>query len=136
MNARAYSPASHSPTIALPAATAPGPSASCSARSRSGEVPVLHWHGDTFDLPEGVELLASTAAYPHQAFRRGNTLLALQFHAEMGEDPRFDAWIEQWPEAAVEAGSCCRTLRAAHDALGPAAVAAGRSVIGEWLAGL
>src|SRR5262249_55646253 len=50
------------------------------------QVPVLHWHGDTFDLPEGVELLASTSAYRHQAFRRGRELLALQFHAEMGED--------------------------------------------------
>jgi GMP synthase-like glutamine amidotransferase len=34
-------------------------------------VPVLHWHGDTFDLPEGVELLASSHVYRHQAFRRG-----------------------------------------------------------------
>ena len=91
------------------------------------EVPVLHWHGDTFDLPEGVELLASTAAYPHQAFRRGRNLLALQFHAEMGEDPRFDAWLEG-AEQGARAG-----LRAEHDALGPDAVAAGRAMIAEWL---
>ncbi len=91
------------------------------------EVPVLHWHGDTFDLPEGVELLASTAAYPHQAFRRGRNLLALQFHAEMGEDPRFDAWLEG-AEQGARAG-----LRAEHDSLGPDAVAAGRAMIAEWL---
>jgi len=91
-------------------------------------VPVLHWHGDTFDLPEGVELLASTAAYPHQAFRRGRNLLALQFHAEMGEDPRFQAWLDGADEGA-RAG-----LRAEHDALGPRAVAAGRAMIAEWLA--
>ena len=53
-------------------------------------VPVLHWHGDTFTRPEGVELLASSDLYEHQAFRRGRNLLALQFHAEMGEDPRFE----------------------------------------------
>jgi GMP synthase (glutamine-hydrolysing) len=35
------------------------------------DVPVLHWHSDTFELPRGVELLASTNAYAHQAFRRG-----------------------------------------------------------------
>ena len=93
-------------------------------------VPVLHWHGDTFDLPQGVELLASTAAYPHQAFRRGRNLLALQFHAEMGEDPRFEAWLEGAEEGAREG------LRAEHDALGPSAVAAGRAMISEWLAGL
>ena len=51
------------------------------------DVPVLHWHGDTFDLPPGVELLASTDKYPQQAFRRGDNLLALQCHPEMGEDP-------------------------------------------------
>ena len=38
---------------------------------------VLHWHGDTFDLPDGVELLASTKLTAHQAFRRGTNALAL-----------------------------------------------------------
>ncbi|MFC0204939.1 glutamine amidotransferase [Novosphingobium soli] len=99
-------------------------------------VPVLHWHGDTFTRPEGVELLASTALYAHQAFRRGRNLLALQFHAEMGEDPRFEEWMEQWPEAVVEAGRCPQALRRAHETLGPAAVAAGRAMIAEWLEGL
>lgn len=100
------------------------------------DVPVLHWHGDTFDLPDGVELLASSHVYEHQAFRRGPNLLALQFHAEMGEDPRFNAWIEQWPESVAEAGSDVAGLRALHDRHGPTAVAAGRRMIGEWLEGL
>jgi GMP synthase (glutamine-hydrolysing) len=99
-------------------------------------VPVLHWHGDTFKLPENVELLASSHVYDHQAFRRGRNLLALQFHAEMGLDPRFDAWIEQWPESVVEAGGTEADLRAAHARHGPGAVAAGQAVIREWLAGL
>lgn len=96
-------------------------------------VPVLHWHGDTFDLPEGVELLASSHVYRHQAFRRGRNLLALQFHAEMGEDPRFDAWIEQSPDDVAAAGHSPETLRAAHEAHGPGAVSAGRRMIAEWL---
>lgn len=100
------------------------------------EVPVLHWHGDTFDLPDGVELLASTSAYPHQAFRRGPQLLALQFHAEMGEDPRFEAWIENGPAFIAEAGTSAEALRAAHGALGPGAVTAGQAMIREWLRGL
>ncbi|TCM20798.1 GMP synthase (glutamine-hydrolysing) [Novosphingobium sp. PhB165] len=99
-------------------------------------VPVLHWHGDTFTLPENVELLASSHVYKHQAFRRGSNILGLQFHAEMGMDPRFDAWIEQWPGAVIEAGGDEASLRGAHEALGPGAVAAGRAMIGEWLAGL
>lgn len=96
-------------------------------------IPMLHWHGDTFTLPEDVELLASSHVYEHQAFRRGPNLLALQFHAEMGLDPRFDAWIKQWPEAAEEGGSDEATLRAAHDQFGPIAVSAGRAMITEWL---
>lgn len=96
------------------------------------DVPVLHWHGDTFDLPPGVELLASTDRYSHQAFRRGNNLLALQCHPEMGEDPRFEAWLEGESYIA-EAGLTAAELRAQHDRLGPAAVAAGRKMIADWL---
>ncbi|OYX60916.1 MAG: glutamine amidotransferase [Novosphingobium sp. 32-60-15] len=100
------------------------------------EVPVLHWHGDTFDLPNGVELLASSHVYDHQAFRRGANLLALQFHAEMGRDERFNAWIEEWPESVVEAGGTESDLRAAHEQFGPIVVAAGQSMIADWLEGI
>jgi GMP synthase (glutamine-hydrolysing) len=44
---------------------------------------VLHWHGDTFDIPEGAAHLAGTARYPNQAFAVGNYALALQFHPEV-----------------------------------------------------
>jgi GMP synthase (glutamine-hydrolysing) len=112
------------------------PAAGTTPLARLEDVPVLHWHGDTFTLPEGVELLASSHLYDHQAFRRGPNLLALQFHAEMGEDERFGEWVRQWPESVAEAGHDCESFRAAHDALGPGAVAAGRRMIADWLAGL
>jgi GMP synthase (glutamine-hydrolysing) len=100
------------------------------------DVPVLHWHGDTFALPEGTELIASSAHYPHQAFRRGSNLLALQFHAEMGEDERFEDWIAQDLAYLTEAGHAPEALRVAHQAHGSGAVEAGRAMIAEWLAGL
>ena len=100
------------------------------------DVPILHWHGDTFPLPQNVELLASSHIYKHQAFRRGPNILALQFHAEMGQDPRFHEWIVQWPESVVEAGGDEASMKAAHDLHGPVAVAAGRRMIAEWLSGL
>lgn len=99
------------------------------------DVPVLHWHGDTFTLPDNVELIASSPRYPHQAFRRGGNLLALQFHAEMGLDPRFEAWLEQSPDTVAEVGGEAK-LRAEHAAFGPGAVAAGQAMIAEWLEGL
>lgn len=100
------------------------------------DVPVLHWHGDTFTRPDGVELLAASPLYAHQAFRRGPNLLALQFHAEMGLDERFEAWIEQGPDALHKAGVAAADLRAAHAEHGPRAVAAGQAAITEWLAAL
>ncbi|MGE4323919.1 MAG: glutamine amidotransferase [Sphingobium sp.] len=99
-------------------------------------VPVLHWHSDTFDLPAGVELLGSTDVYAHQAFRRGSNILALQFHAEMGEDPRFEDWLAHFWSDLDAANACRHALRRDHDALGPGAVAAGRAMVGEWLKGL
>lgn len=55
------------------------------------ETRVLHWHGDTFDLPQGARHLASSEMYPNQAFAWGENCLALQFH------PEFDVrMVERW----------------------------------------
>jgi GMP synthase (glutamine-hydrolysing) len=45
--------------------------------------PVLHWHGDTFDLPIDSIHLASSLVYPNQAFAWKHCGLALQFHPEV-----------------------------------------------------
>ncbi len=49
------------------------------------EAQVLHWHGDTFDLPSGARLVASSPAYQHQAFEVEGHVAGLQFHLEMAE---------------------------------------------------
>jgi len=51
----------------------------------AGELPVLHWHDDTFDLPPGAVLLASNDRYDHQAFRIGPRAWGFQFHLEVDE---------------------------------------------------
>ena len=47
-----------------------------------GKFPTLQWHGDSFDLPDGATLLASSPAYPNQAFRFERSY-GLQFHLEV-----------------------------------------------------
>ncbi|HVW81418.1 MAG TPA: type 1 glutamine amidotransferase [Mycobacteriales bacterium] len=58
-----------------------------------GAVPVVQWHFDTVtELPPGAELLASSAAYPVQAYRVGAAAWGLQYHVEA--DPHLVAeWV-------------------------------------------
>jgi GMP synthase (glutamine-hydrolysing) len=55
------------------------------------ETTVLHWHGDTFDLPFGAELLASSETCHNQAFRLGRRQFGLQFHCETTAED-----VENW----------------------------------------
>jgi len=64
--------------------------ASC-LRPFAAEPMTLHWHGDTFDLPAGATLLASTEICENQAFALGRNVVAFQFHPEADT-----ARIEQW----------------------------------------
>jgi GMP synthase-like glutamine amidotransferase len=53
---------------------------------------VLHWHGDTFELPAGARHLASSKLCPNQAFRLGRQF-GLQFHCEVTLED-VEAWLE------------------------------------------
>jgi GMP synthase (glutamine-hydrolysing) len=46
------------------------------------EPTVYQWHEDTFHLPDGATLLATSAACPRQAYRVGENAWGFQFHPE------------------------------------------------------
>jgi GMP synthase (glutamine-hydrolysing) len=62
-------------------------------RDLPGELTTFQWHGDTFDLPAGGVLLASSPLFPNQAFRWGDRAYAVQFHLEVSV-----AMAREWGE--------------------------------------
>lgn len=54
---------------------------------------MFHWHGDTFDLPHGAELLASTDICKNQIFSWKRTGLAFQCHPEITAQHLENWWI-------------------------------------------
>jgi GMP synthase (glutamine-hydrolysing) len=98
--------------------------------------PVLHWHGDTFDLPADAELLASTAICRNQAFRCGRNVIAFQFHPEASAK-YFERWlighaceISGVPELSVN------TLGSDTERLAPQLEPRGQRCLAEWLSNL
>jgi len=57
---------------------------------------VFHWHGETFDIPEGGVRLAMSELYPNQAFRYGNNAYAFQFHIEVSKGMVYE-WLKNEP---------------------------------------
>ncbi|MDY8111045.1 glutamine amidotransferase [Fulvimarina sp. 2208YS6-2-32] len=95
--------------------------------------PVLHWHGEAFDIPDGADSLAGTAACATQAFAMGPTILGLQFHPEAGELPAFERWLIGHSVELAEARIDPASLRRDAIAHGPALRRAGQSMLRAWL---
>jgi GMP synthase (glutamine-hydrolysing) len=60
------------------------------------EFPVLHWHGDMFEIPAGGALLAEGAPCANQVFEAG-AVLGLQFHLETSVEE-----ASRWAEAYAD----------------------------------
>jgi GMP synthase (glutamine-hydrolysing) len=93
---------------------------------------VLHWHGDTFDLPQGAVRLASTEICANQAFAWGKSALALQFHAEaMGR--MLEGWfVGHTGEIAATDGISVSKLRADTERWTPVLEPLARQFFKEW----
>lgn len=53
---------------------------------------IFQWHGDTFGLPKGAKLLASSPLCKNQAFRFGENVYGFQFHLEV-DKPMIERWL-------------------------------------------
>jgi GMP synthase (glutamine-hydrolysing) len=97
--------------------------------------PTLQWHGDTFDLPPGATLLASSLAYRSQAFVYERAY-GLQFHlevsrelaAEWGDVPAYAASLE----AIKGPGALNRLIDEVGEHSG-ATLPLARELFGRWL---
>ncbi len=94
---------------------------------------VMHWHGDTFDLPAGATRLASSPITSNRAFSAGYRVLGLQFHIEAAPSE-----IERWLighacEIAATRGISVTGIRDDTAAYGPQLVPCAQRLFADWL---
>jgi GMP synthase-like glutamine amidotransferase len=100
------------------------------------ELLTLQWHGETFDLPDRAVALASSLAYPNQAFRWGRRAYAVQFHLEVSPQMACD-WsevpaYEESLEDTLGPGSFPVLLRELGDRADELN-SSGRALFAQWL---
>lgn len=100
--------------------------------ARLDAAPVLHWHGDRFEIPPGGVCLASTAVCDNQAFAIGRHALGLQFHPEVDAD-LIEPWLVGHAVELADAGLDPAALRADARRHGAALKMAGQAMLGDWL---
>jgi GMP synthase (glutamine-hydrolysing) len=96
---------------------------------------VLHWHGDTFDLPDGAMRLAYTKNCANQAFAYGPNTLALQFHPEVSTS-NFEQWLIGHACELAGAGISVVDLRSSAQLHAPVIAAKAGAFLKRWLADL
>jgi len=93
---------------------------------------VLHWHGDTFGMPEQALHLAATPTYPSQAFAIGAHALALQFHIE-ATALDLERWYVGHACELADAGLDIRRLREEGRDFAPALETASKAIWRNWI---
>lgn len=93
---------------------------------------LMHWHGDTFDLPPGAVHLAKTDQYINQAFAIDNFALGLQFHPEVTANG-LERWYVGHACELHHAGIAVAGLRADGQRYAPALQEAASQFWRLWL---
>ena len=103
-----------------------------SSLSHLRNIEVLHWHGDTFDLPVGSTLLASTAHTPHQAFSLSDFGLAIQFHPEV-DGGHIERWLIGHTCELAHAHISVQEIRRQTERSARRCAEAGQAMLADWL---
>jgi len=96
--------------------------------------PVLHWHGDQFDMPQGTTLLAATEHCPHQAYSLGPNVLGLQCHLET-DATDIEAWLVGHSAELIASGRDPRAIRADAERFGPTLAERSNAALRAWIEG-
>ena len=97
---------------------------------------MLHWHGETFDLPKDATLLAGTEICLHQAFTWGAATLAFQCHPEVRARDLEKWFVGHVAEISATPGVNISRLRADTRRYGEALERQATKCFSEWLDGL
>lgn len=103
-----------------------------SAMALLADTPVLHWHGDQFDIPSGAVHLASTAQCSNQTFAVGTHVLGLQCHLEFMPE-EIERWLVGHACELAQANLDVCMLRAQAQKLQQRLPAAASAVFHRWL---
>lgn len=88
----------------------------------------FQWHNDSFTIPEGGVLLASSPACPYQAFRFGRSAYGTQFHPEVSR-----AIVELWAGSTTGTAPRLSEFLARFDAVAPLYREASRRLLENFL---
>lgn len=93
---------------------------------------MMHWHGDTFDLPDGATLLASSDRYKKQAYKWGDKVFAMQCHPEVTES-KLNIWYEGGKDELAKANLTVEGLKKDAHAYNEKLKEQAALFLNEWL---
>ncbi|WP_071058872.1 glutamine amidotransferase [Pelistega sp. MC2] len=102
-----------------------------SVLSLLNETPVLHWHGDQFEIPAGAQHLAKTTVCDYQAFQYQQFALGLQFHLEADAEA-IELWLVGHACELAQAKINIAEIREQAKTYGEALKKAGIAVFRAW----
>jgi GMP synthase (glutamine-hydrolysing) len=93
---------------------------------------MMHWHGDTFDLPDGAVLLASSDKYHKQAYIYGDHIFAMQCHPEITEN-KLRLWYAADKGELAEVGTTVEEMKSDAHRYAETLTCQTEKFLNEWL---